>query len=68
MQNASTCTDLDDIHLSDNETRTKRQKQNQSTQTVNIDREEFDKQCSKYSTGGFLLGIAAISLYGILML
>ena len=68
MQNAGTCTDLDDVHLSDNETRTKRRNQNQSTQTVNINKEEFDKQCAKYSTGGFLLGIIAISLYGVLML
>tara|TARA_B100000963_G_scaffold292082_1_gene262301 strand:- start:228 stop:410 length:183 start_codon:yes stop_codon:yes gene_type:complete len=30
-----------------------------------IDKEEFDKKCAKYSTGGFLCGVFIVFLYGI---
>ena len=48
-------TSLDDVKLSENT----------NPNIINVDREEFDKKCSRYSTGCFLLGVLAIAVYGI---
>ena len=35
------------------------------SKTVSINKEEHDKQCAKYSTASFLLGICGIVIWGI---
>lgn len=35
---------------------------------ISIDKEEFDKKCAKYSTGGFLCGVLIVFLYGVVTL
>ena len=38
----------------------------EKSNVIYIDKDEHDKKCAKYSTYGFLFGIACIMIYGIL--
>ena len=57
-------TKLDNIELEIEPTKVSRSTQTQS-HTQTIDKEEFDRRCSRYSTAGFLLGVFAVVVYGV---
>ena len=40
----------------------------EKSNVIYIDKDEYDKKCAKYSTYGFLFGIACIMIYGIVTL
>ena len=56
MTDVATNTELNNIELEIDSTKVER-----STQT----QEEYDRNCSRYSTAGFLLGVFAVVVYGI---
>ncbi len=64
MTDVSTNTELDNIELEIEPTKVARSTQTQP-HTQTIDKEEFDRRCSRYSTAGFLLGVFAVVVYGI---
>ena len=64
MTDVGTNTEPENIELDIEPTKIARSTQTQS-RTRPIDKEEFDRKCSRYSTAGFLLGVFAIAVYGI---
>ena len=64
MTDVGTNTELESIELEIEPARVARSTQTQP-RTQATDKEEFDNECSKYATAGFLLGVFAVFVYGI---
>lgn len=64
MTDVATNTELNNIELEINSTKVERSTQTKK-QTHTQTQEEYDRDCSRYSTAGFLLGVFAIVVYGI---
>ena len=68
MTDVATNTELNNIELEIDSTKVERSTQTKKqtqTQTQTQTQEEYDRDCSRYSTAGFLLGVFAIVVYGI---
>lgn len=64
MTDVATNTELNNIELEIDSTKVERSTQTKR-QTQTQTQEEYDRDCSRYSTAGFLLGVFAIVVYGI---
>ena len=64
MTDVATNTELNNIELEIDSTKVERSTQTKK-QTQTQTQEEYDRDCSRYSTAGFLLGVFAIVVYGI---
>ena len=65
MTDVATNTEFENTKLENIDLEIEPKKNDCSTQTQTFDKDEYDRKCSQYSTAGFLLGVAAIIVYGI---
>ena len=64
MTDVGTNTEVNNVELEIDSTKLERSTQTKK-QTHAQTQEEYDRNCSRYSTAGFLLGVFAIVVYGI---
>ena len=54
-----------DVEIAEHSSESETKNDSCCSKTVSINKEEHDKQCAKYSTASFLLGICGIVIWGI---